>query len=273
MLITNARMYTLERATGAAWRKLLAWVGDVAGVSMRYELHAAPAPLDALWRRPDLGCALMCGYPFAAWRDANVPRPALLAAAVPRNAEPEGRSRYRTALVVASRSAIARPEDLQGTRMAFTTPDSQSGYQAVREWAAVRAASAGGRWFGETIGPLVTPRRVVEAVLSGEADAGPLDGYWLELLRLHEPVTAAKLRVVALTEWTPLPPFVCSATLEPPVRTYLATALVMAGRTPDLAQERATLALAGIVPADAADYAILATRARDADNVGYPVLQ
>jgi ABC-type phosphate/phosphonate transport system substrate-binding protein len=272
MLIANARMYAVESSTDAAWRELLAWVARAADVPLRYEPHAAPAPLDALWRRPDLGCALMCGYPFATWHDAAIARPHLLAAPVPACAGPEG-AMYRTGIVVRDDSGITTPDGLRGCRFAFTTPGSQSGYQAAREWIAERALAAGGRWFGATVGPLVTPRGVVDAILRGDADAGPLDAWWLDLLERHEPATAGRLRAVAFTDWTPAPPFVCSAAVAPPVRQRLASALLEAGASDDLRPARATLGLAGVAEAEAGAYAILAQRAHAADALGYPSLQ
>ena len=159
MLVANARMYTLERATGAAWRKLLEWVAYVAGVPMRYELHAAPAPLDALWRRPDLGCALMCGYPFATWHDASVASPGAACRggaaqrragrtlAVPYRARRRRPQRHRAA----RRSAGAAP-GVHDARFAERLPGR------TRVGCRARARHAGGRWFGATVGPLVTPR-------------------------------------------------------------------------------------------------------------------
>ena len=272
MLLSNARMYSVEATSAAAWQALLAWVAERADVPMVYEPHAPPASLPTLWRRRDLGCALMCGYPFATWHDPAVVRPHLLGAVVPRNTD-GGNPRYRTAIVVRADSAIREPGELHERRFAYTTPDSQSGYQAVRGWLAERAASAQGPWFAATVGPLVTPRAVVDALLRGDADAGPLDSYWLDLLTLHDPQTALRLRTVAVTPWTPLPPFVCSAVVPPPVRQRIAGALLSAGDAPELADVRATLALASIAPVEADDYAVLADHARAADALGYPVLQ
>lgn len=273
MLVANARMYTVDAATDAAWRTLLAWVADAAQVPMRYEPWPAPAPLPALWRRDDVGCALMCGFPLAAWHDAQVARPVPLAAAIPLDSEAPGRATYRTALVTAASGGLARVDALRGCRFAYTTPESQSGYQAVREHVAERARASGGRWFGALVGPLVTPRAVVEALLRGDADAGPLDAYWLALLQAHEPATAARLRVLDWTAWSPMPPFVCSAALPAAVRTRIAGALVAAGGAPALGEARAALRLAGIASVLAGTYDRLATRARAVDDLGYPVLQ
>ena len=263
-------MYSVEPASAAAWQSLLAWVAQRADVPMAYEPHRPPAPLDAVWRRPDLGCALMCGYPVATWDDPSVARPHVMAAIVPRGAE-GARPVYRSAIVARADAEIAHLEDLRGCRFAFTTPTSQSGYQAVREWLAPRAAA--GRWFAATVGPLVTPRAVVDAVLRGDADAGPLDSYWLDLLTLHEPATARQLRTLAFTAWTPLPPFVCSASIAPATRARIAAALVAASDASELADVRAALAFASVARVDADDYAALVARARAADALGYPLLQ
>ena len=271
MLVANARMYTVEPATDAAWRAWMTWVASAAAVPLRYEPHPAPASLHALWERPDLGCALMCGYPLAVWPESAT-RPHVLAAPIPSMAEPPGSAVYRTAIVTRADAAPTSVDDLRGKRFAYTTPGSQSGYQAVRAWIAERAVGAGGRWFGTMVGPLVTPRGVVDALVHGDADAGPLDAYWLELLRLHEPRTAQQLRVVAWTPWTPVPPFVCSAALPPAIRAQITTALLASCRTPDLASVRTALALAGVAPASATDYTLLARRAEAVDALGYASL-
>ena len=273
MLVANARMYTVAPAADAAWRTLLAWVAQAAGVPMRYESHAAPAKLPALWRRDDLGCALMCGFPLATWHEPDVPRPVPLAAAVALDRAAPAGAVYRTAIVTAVDRPFADTDALRGARFAYTTPDSQSGYQAVREWVAARARGNGGRWFGALVGPLVTPRGVVDAVLHGDADAGPLDGYWLALLQAHEPATAARLRVLGWTAWAPMPPFVCSAGVPAITRASIEAALIAAGRVPALADARATLRLATIESVKPASYDELAARARAVDDLGYPSLQ
>jgi len=272
-LVANARMYTVEPETAAAWRALLAWVARAAEVPMRYDAHAAPAALPELWRRDDLGCALMCGFPLATWHDAHVPRPVPLAALVSMDSEAPDRALYRTALVTPAESALSSAEALRGCRFAYTTPDSQSGYQAVREWVVEHAQSSRGRWFGALVGPLVTPRGIVDALLRGDADAGALDAYWLSLLQAHEPATAARLRVLGWTAWSPMPPFVCSAAVPAVTRQRIAAALVAAGHAPALARVRETLRLATIVSADPATYDRLAARARAIDDLGYPSLQ
>ncbi len=169
MLIANARMYSLNESVAASWRTLLAWVVARAGVRCEIIDYPAPEPLAALWARPDLGCVFMCGYPIATAR----PAPRILAAPVPEPARYGGAPVYFTDIVVRADSPLQTLPDLFGRRFAFTTEDSQSGYQAPRRLLAPYARARGGSLFAKAVGPLVTPRRVVEAVLSGEADAGP----------------------------------------------------------------------------------------------------
>lgn len=268
MLVANARMYAVESATAAAWRTLFEWVAVQASVPMRFIEH--DGALDVLWHRPDLGCAFMCGYPFATWDEAQSPRPVALAAPEPRGSD--ALARYRSCIVVPADSGIATLEELRARRFAYTTPRSQSGYQAPRRLFAALARADGGRYFASVVGPLVTPRGVVEAVLRDEADAGPLDSYWLDLLALHETGTARRLRVIATTPWTPVPLLVCSASLAADARERLADALVEAGSAPALSDVRDTLALSGFAKVDASTYAVLADHAAEADALGYTIL-
>ena len=189
-MIANARMYAIGGAA-AAWRTLLEWVVARAGVACDVIDYPPPQPLAALWARPDLGCAFMCGYPFS----TTVPRPTLLAAPVPNPAPHGGRPVYWTDIVVAAESRLERLEDTFGATFAWTSEDSYSGWHAPRLLLAPHAQRRGGPLFAATIGPLVTPRAVAVAVAEGRADAGPLDCYAHALLRTHEPALAARLRV------------------------------------------------------------------------------
>ena len=95
-----------------------------------------------------------------------------------------------------------------GKRFAYSAEDSQSGYHAPRRLLAPYARARGLPLFASTVGPLITPRRVVEAIIAGDADAGPLDSYALDLMRLNEPALTTRLRTVGSTLPTPIPPLV-----------------------------------------------------------------
>lgn len=264
-MIANARMYSLNAATASAWRTLLEWVVAESGVACAVIDYPAPQPLPDLWARTDLGCVFMCGYPFA----RSSPRPTLLAAPVPAGAEFGGEPIYWTDIVVRADSPFRQLSDVIGRRFAYTTTESQSGYQAPRALLAPLAHAHGGKLFSATVGPLVTPRRVVNAVLTGDADAGPLDSYAHRLLQATEPALAMELRVIATTLPTAIPPLVASPTIAAAEAAQLTEALLAVRHADWLGPIRTTLGLEGFVRVAAAHYDALVARADAADASGY----
>jgi len=267
-MIANARMYAINDAVAAAWRRLFEWIALEADVPLDVVAHATPLSLADLWQRPDLGCALMCGFPWATWAKP-VDRPAALVVPVPSPPAFGAQPIYWTDIVVRADSALKSIADIEGARFAFTVEDSQSGYQAPRRFFAERAQAHGGPLFAATVGPLHTPRRVVDAIIASEADAGPLDAWWHALLRRHEPALARQLRIVATTPPTPIPLVVCSAGVERRVRARLVAAFERVGRVPELADVRDSLLLARFVRPETTNYESLAQSARAADGLGY----
>jgi ABC-type phosphate/phosphonate transport system substrate-binding protein len=265
-VIANARMYSIEATTAAAWRSLLEWVVVRAGVRCEVVDYPPPQPLTALWSRSDLGCVFICGYPFA----TASPRFTLLAAPVPGSAPYGGRPIYWTDLVVRADAAIADLHDAFGKRAAWTTEDSQSGWHAPRLLLASYALRHRAPLFSETVGPLATPRNVALAIAEDRADVGPIDSYAHDLLRLHEPGLAARLRVVARTSATPIPPLVGAPAMSAQDARRLRAALLCVGHAPELAQARATLLLSGFAAVTPKSYGSLATDAKRADEMGYP---
>jgi ABC-type phosphate/phosphonate transport system substrate-binding protein len=250
MLIANARMYALNAPVAAAWRTLLEWVIAHAKVECEVIDYPPPEPLAALWARPDVGCVFMCGFPIANAR----PTPRILAAPVPDPARYGGMPVYCTDIVVRTDSPMRQITDTFGRRFAYTTEDSQSGYQAPRQFLAPFAHDRGGALFESMVGPLVTPRRVVEAVLEGKADAGPLDSYFHDLLRRHEPALAGQLRVIASTQFTPIPALVAAPTLPEADAQRLTAALLAVADAAELASIRSELLLRGFAAVDAKAY-------------------
>jgi ABC-type phosphate/phosphonate transport system substrate-binding protein len=272
-LVVNARMYSVTPAVRDQWRGLFDWIGRDCGLELSYVEHAAPAPLEELWSRGDLAAAFMCGYPFA----MAVPQPQPVAAPVPSPPRYGRRAVYCTDFVVRADSAIERLSDAFGGRIGWTAEHSQSGFNAVRHhllgYRQGLSLQAGegreGQLFSGSVGPLLTPRRVIQAVLQGEIDVGPLDSYVHDLLRLHDPQTATRLRIVESTAITPIPPLIASPTMAADTVETLRRALVSAATRPPLAMILADLLLAGFVPVDAADYACLLDQAREAVAAGY----
>lgn len=267
-MFANARMYALNPALAGAWRTLLEWVIARAGVAATVIDYSAPQPLVELWARADMACAFMCGYPFARAQ----PQPQLLAAPLPSPERYGGRPLYCTDLVARADSGIISLADAWGQRLAFTTPESMSGYQAPRRFLAAAAAARGGKLFASVVGPLLTPRGVVDAVIAGEADLGPLDSYAHDLLRRHEPQLAARLRVIASTPFTPIPALVGAAGMDCDVAERLRAALLEVESAPALAEARACLMLRGFAQVAPSRYHACIDAAAQADALGYAQL-
>jgi ABC-type phosphate/phosphonate transport system substrate-binding protein len=255
-MIANARMYSVNAAAGAAWRNLLAWVTQRAGLPWEIIDYAAPAPLAKLWARDDLGCALMCGLPYT----LRAPTPQLIAAPVPSPLRYGGRARYMTDLAVRADSPYRRFEETFGGRLGYTDADSQSGYFALRSFLRPFQQQHGGALFGTVTGDLLNARGVIDALAAGRIDVGPLDSYSHDLLLHLEPGYAQQVRTIACTEATPIPPFVATARLDPGTLANLQQSFAEAESASELTEVRACLLLTGFEFPSAADYAPLRRR-------------
>ncbi len=261
-LVANARMYAVDAATAANWTALFARIAAMAGVPLTVIPHAAPAPLEDLWRRDDLGLSFICGYPFA--RSGFPVQP--VAAPVP--ASGDGRPLYATHLVVRAESEIATLADSFGRRIGWTVAHSQSGFNALRthllpHW------QARGLLYGGSIGPLLTPRRVIDALLADEIDIGPLDSYFHALLLAAEPDTAARLRIVETTALRPMPLLVASNGVGEAVIARLRAALLAAHEDEQGRAILARLRLSGFAAVEPEAYRVLVEEADAADRAGY----
>src|ERR1700689_2919215 len=223
--VANARMYSVNPGAAAAWKELFEWLAGASGVDLRVIDHAFPAPLAELWARPDLGCAFMCGFPYML--TDHPPRP--VAAPVPLAGPVPGRPYYATHLVVKADSRFESLEDTFGGRLGYTVEDSHSGYNALRHHLLRYRRGSGGQLYRESIGPLTPPRRVIDCLLAGDIDVGPLDSYALDLMQHHDPGLAAKIRVVDTTDAAPIPFFVASRECPDAVVASLRTALLKFG--------------------------------------------
>lgn len=257
-LLASARMYGM--APERLWRTLFAWVAEASGVKLVYRPYPPPLPLEALWRRDDLGAAFMCGLPFARSR----PRPHLVAAPCPRLAGGEGKARYGSALIVATEAPYRNLDEALGCRLALTARGSWSGHEAVRHFLGGRYGRSP-RGLFEIQAPTVTPRGALEAVVEGRADLGALDAYALALFRRHEPALAARVRVLAETDWAPAPPLVASPAVSPETVAALRRALLRVREVTELREILDGLCLDGFAAVEKADYEILLARCRESD--------
>jgi ABC-type phosphate/phosphonate transport system substrate-binding protein len=257
-LVANARMYsTGAPAAGAAWTSLLNWVVARAGGCLEVLDYPPPKPLDAFWARADLGCAFMCGLPYS--RD---PRPLTpIIAPVVRGARYQGRPIYFTDIVVRSDSPYRTLEDTFGGRVGYTVHHSQSGYVALREHLLPHRLKIGHSPYREVVGPLYGARDIVDALLAGRIDAGPLDSYVLDLVRHLQPDTGARLRTIATTQASPIPLFVATAPIGADLVRKLQAAFMSAAHADELKVERDMLLIADFVIPEREPYEALRARA------------
>lgn len=263
-LIANARMYGATPEAAALWRRLFDWTAEQTGIALEPVNHRPPAPLSALWARPDMGLVQMCGWPY----DQASPRPLAVAAPVPDGDEDGDQPVYRSDMIVRADGPIHRLEDAFGGAIAWTVEDSHSGYNAPRRLLAAYANRA--PLFARAVGPVVSPRGAIDAVLSGAADIAPLDGYFHRLLKRFEPETAARLRVVSRTEPAPIPLFVASPTVPADMVEALRDALLGADRDAKAAEILAGLALRRFAAVAPERYALAERWRREAEAAGYP---
>jgi ABC-type phosphate/phosphonate transport system substrate-binding protein len=247
-------MYSVSPRVQYVWERLLRWVLDDAEMPWAIIAHDAPQPLNTLWARADLGLAMMCGLPCA----VRTPPPQIIAAPIPSPERYQGLARYCTDLVVRADAPFRCLEDTFGGVAAYTVGDSMSGAVAFNAHLQAFRSPARTRLYDRSVGGLLNARGVIDALVRGDVDVGPLDSYYHDLLRRDSPAYAAQVRTIASTRWTPIPPLVSTAKLPPAVVDRLRASLQRAMQHPDLAAERAFLLLAGFATPHASEYDVLA---------------
>ena len=263
-LIANARMYSVAPGAVAAWKRLFAWLIAESGVPLSVVDHAFPAKLSELWARPDLACTFMCGWPYV--RDYADRR--VVAAPVPNAVFAAGRPLYCTHFVVHRDAPFQSLEETFGHRFAFTIQDSHSGYNAPRHHLLAYRKPGAAPLYREIIGPLTTPRRMLEAIAARQTDVGPLDSFAYALLQRHEPRVAAETRVIASTALVQMPAFVAAPGTNTAIVARLTETLLTLAADQTQPSLRDDLCIAGFARVDAAPWQLAERWAQAAERQG-----
>lgn len=142
--------------------------------------------ISELVRQGKLDFAWICGLPYVRHRDF------MRLVAVPVY---QGKPLYQSYLIVpVSDTTTQSLADLRGKVFAFSDPDSNSGFLYPTYTLAQRGESAV-TFFRKTFFTRAH-RKVVEAVASGLAQGGAVDGYVWDTLRIYHPDLISKTRVV-----------------------------------------------------------------------------
>ena len=256
--IANARMYSVCDSVAADWKTLLAWVLERAGLNFEVIDYPAPAPVSVLWARDDLGLVMMCGLPFA----QRSIRPTLIAAPIPAPARYEGQAVYFTDIVVRADSSAQTLADTFGGVVGYTLAESMSGGVAFLNYLQPLREQRGERLYRDAVGELIHARGVIEAIDAGRVDVGPLDSYYHDLLKQHEPQLTAKVRTIATTVPMPIPPLIATADLSEDELQRLRSALLATATEPSIEALMERLLLKGFAIADPDDYEVIAEVAK-----------
>ncbi|MBN3762538.1 PhnD/SsuA/transferrin family substrate-binding protein [Burkholderia sp. Ac-20365] len=208
-------MYNVSPALAADWHALLA------DVLRRVEPSAAivePEDLHAFWRRPDLLLSQTCGYPYVLGLHEHVQL-----IATPQFDAPgcEG-ANYSSALVTRNDAPFDSLEALRGTRAAFNSTDSNSGYNALRH--AIAPHAMNGQFFSAT---LETGSHLgsMRAVVEDRADVAAIDCVTLAFARDAYPELTGRLREIGYTRASPGLPLIASNLVTPETADALRDAL------------------------------------------------
>jgi ABC-type phosphate/phosphonate transport system substrate-binding protein len=266
--ITNARMYSVTPEVEESWKALLGHVLAMADADFDYVPYPAPQPLEILWEREDLGCVFMCGYPIAFQLSRVVP----IAAPIPSAPWAQGKPLYRSDLIVRKDSPFQRIEDTFGHRIGWTVEHSHSGFNALRHHLLAYRTPEQPALYSEVHGNLVTAHGILDEVLAGEIDVGPLDAYWHDVIRAYRPDLTDGIRVIDSTDLAPVPSFVAAPGLAAETLVRLKAAFAAANHQPWFAPLGEALHLAGFAPVELADFERNLVWDREAREQGYAMI-
>lgn len=235
------------------WRRWSACLERISAVGITVRPYSAYRQVIDGLHQGNLDAAWLCGYPYVLRRDELE----LLAAPLWC-----GQPRYHGYVIAREQGRHHDWSALQGCTFAYADPLSNSGYLVVRHWLRQRGHDPQ-RFFGRSFFTYAH-RHVIEAVTSGLADAGAVDGYVWEWLALRHPERVRGTQVIWRSPPFAFPPLVVRRSLPAVQRQALAQALWTMASDAEGAAVLADLQLDGFVPAKASWYDPIERMAREA---------
>ena len=258
-------MYNVAPQVTAVWDELFAYISAESGVALQVIYHAFPQSIEELWARPNMGCVLMCGYPYA----QATPRPALLASPVPSPPHYDNKPIYFTHLLVAEDSPFQTIEETFGQRISWTIENSQSGYNAVRAFLLPYRTAERPLLYRESVGPIGTFTVGVEGIRNDKIDVVPIDSFSYDLMRHYTPAKLAGTRVLATTPASPFPPLVAGHDIDQRSVDALRAALLRLHNEPSLQDALQTAMIKRFIEVTPEDYEPTLVQAATAEAAGY----
>jgi len=267
-IATNGQTYySVAPQTDAAWRELLSAIAREAGIAFQFLSYPLPQPLEELWLRHDVGCVfIMCGYPIALRQFDVVP----IAAPIPVAPWAQGRAVYRTDLVVKADSHYEQLSDTFGGRIGWTMRHSNSGFNALRYHLLQYRTPERPTLYSQVVANLGTVRKILDSVLDGTLDVGPIDAYWHMLTQRYHPKLAAGVRTIESTATAPIPTFVASPAVPREVVDHLVISFQSAHSRQWFRPIADALLIDGFAPVRGIDaFSAILARARQAEDADY----
>ncbi len=265
-LLACSRLYNATPRCAQAWRDIFHEVSNLSGISLYVEDWAAPAPLDELWARPDMGLVFQCGRPYV---QAGA-RHRIIGAPLTGESKEQGKKAvYRSLLLARASSGWKRIEDSFGHRLGHMAAHSQSGYNAPRFLLAPYAR--GSALYSESV-ELATPLDCIRALQESRVDVIPLDSYYHSLLCVEYQNLKEELTILAVSPWTPMPVLTSAPDIDPGAARALRCALEEWNNNAAHDNLPEALCLRGFAFPSPSDYAVLAEQEATALRLAYPCL-
>lgn len=251
----------LRSQTDALWQRLALAMRD-AGVEDVPDSLSRDEPCHSIWRRRNLIFSQTCGYPMM-HEYKSVLRPV----ATPRYSAPGCRgSEYASAVLVRADSGYLDMAALRGAVCAVNSPESQSGYNALR--ALIAPLARNGRFFSQVRVTGSHPGSI-ECVTAGRADVCAVDCVTYALLMQHRPSATANTRVLTYTPCCPGLPFITRADLDPDQFRRLRAAVNEALTDSSDTDAWSALLIEGVENLEIDDYAVVCDMENQAAAYGY----
>ena len=217
------------------------------------------------WFSPELLFSQTCGYPLTHALKGRVQ----LVATPCYDAEGCEGSSYCSFVIVPSDSPATSPADLRGKRLAFNTPDSQSGMNTLR---ALIAPFSGGRKFFAEVIETGSHAASLAAVAAGKADVAAIDCVSFGMFHRYGRVDARSVRILCRTDSAPNLPFITAGNMSPELIMRLRDGLRAAMADPAMAAARQALLLKDIMLLPDSAYQPILDMEQAAERQGYPKL-
>ncbi len=215
-------------------------LGDVCRADVRFVQRNSYREIDDLLANNRLDLAWVCGYPYVTHPET------MRLMAIPNY---QGQPLYRSYLVVPkSDTHTTHITQLRNRVFAFSDPESNSGF-LVPTTELIRSGIRPTRFFKRSFFTYAH-RKVVDAVTSGLADGGEIDGYVYDTIEKQTPERTRDVRVAWRSPQYGFPPIVARRSLDEESFLRVQRALVGMKNQPDGRDVLQRLNLDGFVPDD-----------------------